>query len=506
MKLPSLDESLELIEPRNGSRPTVSDLPSSISEIDEIQEIADVAIPEALRDPVERSDLEHRVLDDSDFWKKIPAFRHVSREEFLDYRFQNRNSAKSTRDLKDLLRDLTPDSFLEDVEEGMRQAPMAMRISPYVLSLIDWDEPYHDPLRTQFIPVASTRLLDHPGLTLDSLHEQADSPTPGLVHRYHDKVLFLPLDVCPVYCRFCTRSYAIGTDTDEVEKVDFKPARDRWDRAFAYLASRPEIEDVVVSGGDTYMLPHKRVRYIGEMLLAIPHIRRIRFASKGPAVMPMKILSDSDWTDTLVDLTEKGRRMHKEVVLHTHFNSANEITDITRRAMDVLFERGVKVRNQSVLIRGVNDDVDDMVTLVRRLSYINVQPYYVYQHDMVMGVEELRTRIADTVEIERHVRGTTAGFNTPTFVVDAPGGGGKRDVHSYDHYDETTGIGVYRSPSVDERRVYLYFDPIDRLPDEGRDRWEDEDEHQLMVAEALSEAGLEELEPAASISDSLLPV
>jgi lysine 2,3-aminomutase len=463
-----------------------------------------VPVPEPLKEPVERSDLEHRDLDDSEFWRRIPAFRHVDAGEFLDHRFQNRNTAKSPQDLKDLLRDLAPVSFLEDVEEGMRLAPMAMRISPYILSLIDWEDPYDDPLRTQFIPVASTRLPDHPALTLDSLHEQADSPTPGLVHRYHDKVLFLPLDVCPVYCRFCTRSYAIGTDTEEVEKVDYKPAVERWDRAFAYLASRPEVEDVVVSGGDTYMLPPQRVRYIGEMLLAIPHIRRIRFASKGPAVMPMKILSDADWTRTLVDLVEKGRTLHKEVVLHTHFNSPNEITDITRRAMDVLFEQGVKVRNQSVLIRGVNDDIDDMITLVRRLSYINVQPYYVYQHDMVMGVDELRTRVADSVEIERHVRGTTAGFNTPTFVVDAPGGGGKRDVHSYDHYDETTGISVYRSPSVDEGRVYLYFDPIDRLPEEGRERWEDPEEHPAMVAEALGEAGLEELEPAAALPDALV--
>ncbi|MCG6988860.1 MAG: KamA family radical SAM protein [Gemmatimonadetes bacterium] len=464
-----------------------------------------IPVPEPLKEPVERSDLEHRDLDDSEFWKRIPAFRHVTPDEFLDHRFQNRNSAKSPQDLKDLLRDLAPESFLEDVEEGMRLAPMAMRISPYILSLIDWANPYHDPLRTQFIPVASTRLPDHPALTLDSLHEQADSPTPGLVHRYHDKVLFLPLDVCPVYCRFCTRSYAIGTDTEEVEKVDYKPAVERWDRAFAYLASRPEVEDVVVSGGDTYMLPPQRVRYIGEMLLAIPHIRRIRFASKGPAVMPMKILSDRDWTDTLVELVAKGRALHKEVVLHTHFNSPNEITDITRRAMDVLFERGVKVRNQSVLIRGVNDDIDDMITLVRRLSFINVQPYYVYQHDMVMGVDELRTRVADSVEIERHVRGTTAGFNTPTFVVDAPGGGGKRDVHSYDHYDETSGISVYRSPSVDENRVYLYFDPIDRLPEEGRERWEDPEQHPAMVAEALSEAGLEDLEPAATVPDALVP-
>ena len=475
---------------------TVQDLP----EADTLPtQIADVEVPEPLREPVTADDLEHRDLDDSEFWRRIPAFRHVDGEEFLDHRFQNRNSARSVSDLNDLLRGLAPDSFLDDVAEGMRLAPMAMRISPYILSLIDWEDPYGDPLRTQFIPVASTRLPDHPGLTLDSLHEQVDSPTPGLVHRYLDKVLFLPLDVCPVYCRFCTRSYAIGTNTEGVEKVDYKPAVARWEKAFAYIASRPEIEDVVVSGGDTYMLPPKRIRYIGEMLLAIPHIRRIRFASKGPAVMPMKILSDDAWTDTLVDLTRQGRKLHKEVVLHTHFNSPNEITDITRQAMNRLFERGVRVRNQSVLIRGVNDDVDDMIRLVRRLSYVNVQPYYVYQHDMVLGVEELRTRIADTMEIERHVRGVTAGFNTPTFVVDAPGGGGKRDVHSFDHYDEVTGIGVYRSPSVDEDKAYLYFDPIDRLPEEGRLRWAEEGERDGMVREALRHARLEFLEPAVDL-------
>ena len=475
---------------------TVQDLP----EADALPaEMADVEVPEPLKDPAGDGDLDHRDLDDTEFWRKIPAFRHVGREEFLDHRFQNRNSARSVRDLNDLLRGLASDDFLDDVEEGMRIAPMAMRISPYILSLIDWNDPYFDPLRTQFVPVASTRLPDHPALTLDSLHEQADSPTPGLVHRYLDKVLFLPLDVCPVYCRFCTRSYAIGTDTDEVEKVDYKPAVERWDKAFAYIASRPEIEDVVVSGGDTYMLPPMRIRYIGEMLLAIPHIRRIRFASKGPAVMPMKVLSDDAWTDTLVDLTERGRRAHKEVVLHTHFNSANEITEITRQAMNRLFERGVRVRNQSVLIRGVNDDVDDMIRLVRRLSYINVQPYYVYQHDMVMGVEELRTRISDTMEIERYVRGVTAGFNTPTFVVDAPGGGGKRDVHSFDHYDEVTGVGVYRSPSVDVDKAYLYFDPLDQLPAEGRERWAQEEEREVMVREAIEAARLDFLEPAVDL-------
>lgn len=263
-------------------------------------------------------------------------------------------------------------------------------------------------------------------------------------------LVVLPLDVCPVYCRFCTRSYAIGGDTNaNADKVDYKPLVKNWERAFAYLASRPDVEDVVVSGGDTFMLPAKRIEFIGTQLLEIPHIRRIRFASKGPAVMPMKVLSDTAWTDALVRISDRGRELHKEVALHTHFNTVNEITDISREAMNHLFERGVKVRNQSVLIRRVNDDADHMINLVRQLSWMNVQPYYVYQHDMVKGVEELRTKVEDTVEIERRVRGTTAGFNTPTFVTDAPGGGGKRCVHSYDHYDPIIGVSVYRSPSVE---------------------------------------------------------
>ncbi len=473
--------------------PTLVVLPG-LGEVDE------ELIPDEIKDPVEEEDLTHRDFDDTEFWKKIPAFRDLSGDEFLDYRFQNKKSVTSVEDLKELVGPITSEAFLEDVAHGMRIAPMNMRISPYILSLINWDNPMEDPLRIQFVPVASSRLPDHPMLTLDSLHEQNDSPTAGLVHRYPDKALFLPLDVCPVYCRFCTRSYAIGGDTAaNADKVDYKPLVRNWERAFAYLASRPDVEDVVVSGGDTFMLPAKRIRFIGEKLLEIPHIRRIRFASKGPAVMPMKILSDPDWTDALVAISDRGRELHKEVALHTHFNTVNEITDISRRAMNHLFERGVKVRNQSVLIRRVNDDADHMIDLVRQLSWMNVQPYYVYQHDLVMGVEELRTRVADTEEIERRVRGTTAGFNTPTFVTDAPGGGGKRCVHSYDHYDTTTGISVYRSPSVDADKAYLYYDPMDRIPEEGRERWADPDQHEVMVEEALATAELAHLEPAMEV-------
>ena len=262
---------------------------------------------------------------------------------------------------------------------------MAVRISPYVLSLIDWSRPYEDPLRRQFLPVASQLEPDHPMLTLDSLHEQDDAPVAGLTHRYPDKVLFLVLDTCPVYCRFCTRSYAVGLDTDVVEKVSLKATDERWALALQYIAERPEVEDVVVSGGDCYRLKPDQIRFIGERLLAMPHIRRFRFATKGIAIQPMKVLTDAPWVDAISEIVEKGRKLRKEVVIHTHFNHANEATDISRRACNLLMERGITVRNQSVFQRGVNDTAEAMTELVRRLGFINVHPYYVYIHDLVQG-------------------------------------------------------------------------------------------------------------------------
>ncbi len=472
---------------------TIQELPDKVSEQPKLQEIGNTEIPNPLKEPVEFDELKHRLFEQRPFWQKIPEFRNIREEEFLTTEFQNKNTATKVDHLDELLEGLVSEKFLQDVREGMRLAPMNLRLSPYIVSLIDWENPYGDPLRTQFIPVASTRQPDHPKLLLDSLGEQDDSPTPGLVHRYFDKVLFLALDVCPVYCRFCTRSYAIGNDTDMVTKLSFKPVPKKWNEAFAYIASRPEVEDVVVSGGDSFMLKAHRIKQIGETLLAIPHVRRIRFASKGPAVMPMQILNGGGWTDALIGIVRRGQKVGKEVALHTHFNHSNEISFITKKAMDILFSNGVRVRNQSVLIRGVNDSVDAMVNLVRQLAYINVQPYYVYQHDMVQGTEELRTALKDSIELERNVRGTTAGFNTPTFVMDAPGGGGKRDLHSYEYYDENTGVSVYRSPAVDKEKIYLYYDPIDTLPEGGQLRWKIPGEGKKIVREAIENSDYDNL-------------
>ncbi|MEM6962741.1 MAG: KamA family radical SAM protein [Myxococcota bacterium] len=438
-----------------------------------------------VRAPVDRDTLSHRDLKSGPWWRTIPAYATISDEDFLDHKWQMKHTITRADRLLDALSGVVSDSFVEDAREGFRLAPMAVRVSPYMLSLIDWQRPYEDPIRRQFIPVASTRLPDHPKLTLDSLGEQTDAPVPGLTHRYPDKALFLALDTCPVYCRFCTRSYAVGPDQETVEKVSLKATRARWDKVFEYIRSRPELEDVVISGGDAWNLRANHIEAIGNGLLDVAHIRRMRFATKGPAVMPQKLLSDHPWFDAFIQVVERGRALGKDVVLHTHFNHANEITEITRMAMHRLFERGVKIRNQSVLQRGVNDRIEDQQVLARRLAWINVQPYYVYQHDLVQGTEELRTSVHTAVELEKYVRGTLAGFNTPTFVVDAPGGGGKRGVHSFERYDRVTGISVYTAPSVKPGRCFLYFDPVDLLPEEGRLRWSDPKEHDLMVREAL---------------------
>jgi len=445
--------------------------------------------PGITKPPIDPATLDHRDLRQGEFWRTIPKYKDVDEATFLNHIWQGQNSVKTTDELLETIKDLVAPEFFDDVREGFHRAPMAVRVSPYLLALIDWKNPYTDPIRTQFIPVASMLRTDHPRLALDSLHEQDDSPVPGLVHRYVDKALFLPLNVCPVYCRFCTRSYAIGADTDTVDKVPLAKTPKDWQDAFDYIASRPELEDIVISGGDTYQLAPKSLKMIGEALLAIPHVRRMRFATKGPAVMPMKILTDTAWTDALISIVDQGRALGKEVVLHTHFNSPNEISWITEKAMRLLFERGVYVRNQSVLIRGVNDDKHIMQLLVKRLSYINVHPYYVYMHDLVKGVEELRTSIQTSVDIEKFVRGSTAGFNTPTFICDAPGGGGKRDVHSFDYYDRENGIAVYTATSVKPGKYFLYFDPIDTLSLEAQARWDVPSIQEAMIADAVARAG-----------------
>lgn len=441
-----------------------------------------------VRPPVSFESLTHGQFPEEEFWRKLPAYADIDRETFLDYKWQSRNSITSAGRLKKLIGDFAPAEFFTDLEQGLSKAPMALRISPYIISLIDWEDPYNCPLRIQFVPIGNRLLEDHPNTHLDSLNEQGDSPTPGLTHRYFDKALFLPINTCPVYCRFCTRSYSVGMDTEEVSKVSLRVDYERWKKAFEYIESRPELEDIVISGGDAYNLRADQLEEIGLTLLAIPNVRRIRVATKGLAVMPQKILSDKKWLQALTTVGNHARKNHKDMAIHTHFNHPKEMTWISQQALGVLHERGITVRNQAVMQRGVNDEVDTMIQLVRRLSYINVHPYYVYVCDMVSGIEDLRTSLSTALKIEKHVRGSTAGFNTPTFVCDLPGGGGKRSIHSYEYYNQDTGIAVYTAPSVKAGKLFFYFDPIHSLSEQSRLRWSDPVEGQRMLDEAIRES------------------
>lgn len=402
--------------------------------------------------------------------KQRSLYSNASDEEFGNHFWQDKNAVVRFQQLEALLKDVISPDALEDMRAGITKAGMSIRLNPYVLSLIDWRNVYSDPIRRQFLPMASELEDDHPCLAVDSLGEQHTSPVPGLVHRYPDKVLFLVTSVCPVYCQYCTRSYAVGQDTAVVQKANVTSAQN-WTAAFEYIRSHPQIEDVVVSGGDISRLKPANIRLLVNTLLDIPHIKRIRLATKAISVLPQKVLTDTEWFGAIVEVVKRGREMFKDVCVHTHFNHPNEVTPYVEAAMRKLHAEGIYVRNQAVLLRGVNDDSKTLIALIKALSRVNIHPYYVYLCDMVTATEHFRVPLSTAQRIEKEVRGATAGFNTPLFVCDAPGGGGKRDVHSAEFYDDGFGISGFRSPSVDPNRVYYYFDPIRALDASAQEAW-----------------------------------
>ncbi|KAI1076548.1 kama family protein [Whalleya microplaca] len=398
---------------------------------------------------------------------------------------QIENSVHNIRHLSLFMRPLLPDvlpwsngfeagpktanELVDDIQSGIQQAPMAIRLTPHLLSLIDWSDPLHDPIVRQYIPLGSRIQLDHPELVLDSLDETGDSPVKGIIHRYPDKAVFLASSVCPVYCRCCTRSYTVGADTKTVKKTKFLPIQKKWDTMFDYIERTPALADILVSGGDIYSLSPDQLRSIGLRLLGIPHILRVRIASKGVAICPSRLIDPKDeWANVIIELSQRGRKIGKSVALHTHFNHPREITWITRVAAQRLFEEGVTVRNQTVLLNGVNNHVDTMKSLINQLSSMNIQPYYVFQGDMVRGIEDMRTPLHEILRLEALIRGSTAGFMTPNFVVNLPGGGGKRLACSFESYDRDTGLSTFFSPgSKDASRQWKYWDPLHSLPSLG---------------------------------------
>jgi lysine 2,3-aminomutase len=401
----------------------------------------------------------------------------------LDSAWQDRNAVTRFSQLKIALDGKVSADVLSEMQAGLDSVGMSIRLNPYVMSLMDWSQPEIDPIRRQFLPMSSELESDHPCLTVDSLEERDHSPVAGLVHRYPDKVLFLVTSVCPVYCQYCTRSYAVGADTALVQK-DHVTSPQFWEAAIDYIKRTPQIEDVVISGGDVARLKAAHLRGMGNALLDIGHIRRIRFATKSLAVQPMKFLSDEEWVGAFLEVFSRGRDLFKHVCLHTHFNHPREVTSIVERAMRRLHQAGIVVRNQTVLLRGVNDDAQILIDLIRSLGRIHIHPYYVYLCDMVKGTEHFRLPLQRAQELEKQVRGSTAGFNTPQFIVDTPGG--KRHVHSNEFYDRALGIPGFVSPAVSPGQVFHYFDPLRTLVAGGRQAWQNANTRENILASLSS--------------------
>ncbi|HKY31727.1 MAG TPA: KamA family radical SAM protein [Candidatus Polarisedimenticolia bacterium] len=326
----------------------------------------------------------------------------IDPKNWNDWRWQMRNRLASIEDLQKYIR-LTP-SEINGIKMAQGRFPVA--VTPYWASLLDPSNP-RCPLRMQVIPTAQEHLVSRHEM-LDPLAEDSHSPVPGIVHRYPDRVLLLPLNMCAAYCRYCTRSRWVG---DENEMM-FGP---RLDAAIEYLRRTKEVRDVLISGGDPLLFSDKRLDELLSRLRAIDHIEFIRIGTRVPVFLPMRI------TDELVQTMRK----YHPLWLSIHFNHPAEITPEVKKACSMLADGGFPLGSQSVLLKGINDDPAVFKRLVHELLKIRVRPYYVYQCDPVTGTTHFRTPVSRGVEIIESLRGHTTGYAVPTFVVDAPGGGGK---------------------------------------------------------------------------------
>ena len=335
-------------------------------------------------------------------YKDIPLWNNVSEEEWNDWKWQVRNRITNEEELKQVI-DLSSEE-----EDGIRQClkMLRMAITPYYAMLMDPVDK-NCPIRRQAVPTIS-ELHNGKSDMADPLHEDIDSPVPGLTHRYPDRVLLLLTDQCSMYCRFCTRRRLAGV-TDQARTME------RIDACIEYIRQTPVVRDVVLSGGDALLVSDKLLEYVLRKLRDIPHVEIIRIGTRTPIVLPQRI------TPELCNMIKK----YNPVYINVHFNHPLEITKDSKRACEMLADAGFSLGNQSVLLAGINDCQNVLKKLSHELLKIRVRPYYLYQCDLSQGIEHFRTSVATGIEIIESLRGHTSGLAVPTYVVDAPGGGGK---------------------------------------------------------------------------------
>jgi lysine 2,3-aminomutase len=330
----------------------------------------------------------------------------VSDLEWFDWRWQLRNRISSLEALESRMT-LTPEERAGVMLSGNK---LALGITPHFFSLIDKDDPAC-PIRRQVIPTIHETRVDALEMA-DPVGEDSTSPIPGLVHRYPDRVLLLVTDRCASYCRYCTRSRLVSG----VSGYDFHP---ELHRAFDYLREHTEVRDVLLSGGDPLLLSDEKLEYILRTLRTIPHLEFLRIGTRIPIFLPQRVTSD---------LCAMLKKFHP-LWMSVHVNHPRELTTEVKDALGMLSDSGIPLGNQSVLLSGVNDDVETMKELVQKLLLCRVRPYYLYQCDLIQGSSHLRASVQRGIEIIEGLRGHTTGYGVPQFVVDAPGGGGKIPVN-----------------------------------------------------------------------------
>jgi lysine 2,3-aminomutase len=330
-------------------------------------------------------------------------FPHTTLEEWNDWRWQLQNRIRDIDTLGLILR-LSEDER-NAVQNLSNQLPLS--ITPYYASLIEKDNS-SQPLRRTVVPVTAESLFS-PGEAIDPLEEEDNSPVPGLVHRYQDRVLFLVTDYCSTYCRYCTRSRKVGNGETSAQN------RAQWKEAIRYIERTPSVRDVLISGGDPLILSEENLEWLLRRLRRIDHVELLRIGTKVPVVLPQRI------TPSLTRILKKYHPLWMSI----HFTHFQELTPEVTQACERLANAGIPLGSQTVLLAGINDDVETMKKLVHGLLKIRVKPYYLYQCDPIIGSSHFRTSVHKGLEIIQGLRGYTTGYAVPTYVIDAPGGGGK---------------------------------------------------------------------------------
>ncbi len=364
-----------------------------------------------------------------------PLYPEATGEQWRDWRWQMRNSVKTLEQLERHV-PLRPEERAGVVDTA---GVFRLGISPYYLSLIDRDHPFC-PVRMQAIPVEAEARV-RPGELLDPLGEDKTRPVPSIVHKYPDRVLFLVIDTCSVYCRHCTRRRITKGGEAELDRTAMR-------QGIEYVRAHPEVRDVLISGGDPFLLSDARLDELLTALREIPHVEMIRIGTRIPVCLPMRV------TDELA----KTLRKHAPLFVVTHFNHPKEITAEAREACERLVDHGVPVENQAVLMRRINSEAAIIKELSHQCLKMRVRPYYLHQMDVAQGLEHLRTPVSRGIEILEQLRGHTTGLAVPHLAVDLPGGGGKVTIQPEYVVERGAGETVFRNYKGER---YAYPEPAE---------------------------------------------